>query len=287
MVARKNDKLNQLQRALPEGLFVDAVWLERHGVSKSLRTKYIKSGWLERVARGVYQRPQGRLTFARPFDGVEWQRVVVSLQDLMEHPMHIGGRSALELAGFAHYLPASGTPDVHLFSIAHPFPTWLGAIRVNTRWKLHLTLSLFGLERQLVDGRMVPQGPTSDASFTYQHWGHAGWPMKLSTPERAILEMMTQLPDRESFDRVDEMFGGLVSLSPRRMQHLLEHCRSVKAKRLFLFFADRHNHAWFKKLDPARIDLGSGKRAIAAGGRLDPKYQITMPDFLVKGRDAY
>ena len=111
--------------------------------------------------------------------------------------------------------------------------------------------------------------------------------MPFSTPARAALELVDQLADRESFDQVDEMFGGLVSLSPRRMQHLLEACRSIKAKRLFLFYAERHNHAWFKKLDRRSIDLGTGKRAIAEGGRYDPNYQITVPKFLLKGRDAY
>lgn len=287
MVARKNEKLNQLQRTLPEGLMVDAAWLEDLGVSKSLRAKYLKSGWLERVARGLYQRPPGRLTFARPSDGVEWQRVVISLQDLMGQRIHIGGRSALELTGFSHYLPAAGMREVHLFSQVDPFPTWMNAVRVNTKWVTHLTLRLFGLEEQMVDGRMVRVGPVSSASFTFQHWGHAGWPLKLSTPERAALELVDQLPDRESFEQVDEMFGGLVSLSPRRMQHLLEACRSIKAKRLFMFYAERHNHAWFKKLDRSRIDLGAGKRAIADGGRYDPNYQITVPEFLIKGRDAF
>jgi hypothetical protein len=53
-------------------------------------------------------------------------------------------------------------------------------------------------------------------------------------------------------------------------------------KRLFLFFADRHNHAWLKQLDRSRIDLGRGKRLLAVGGRLDPKYQITVPESLLQ-----
>jgi hypothetical protein len=48
-------------------------------------------------------------------------------------------------------------------------------------------------------------------------------------------------------------------------------------KRLFLFFADRHGHAWRPKLDLARIDLGSGKRVLVKGGKLDPQYDITVP----------
>jgi hypothetical protein len=54
-------------------------------------------------------------------------------------------------------------------------------------------------------------------------------------------------------------------------------CRSIKVKRLFFFFADRHQHAWLKYLDKNAVDLGKGKRMLVPGGRLDPTYQITVP----------
>ena len=49
-------KLNQLQRLLPDGLLADARWLQRHGYSRSLVAKYVKSGWLQAPVRGAYQR---------------------------------------------------------------------------------------------------------------------------------------------------------------------------------------------------------------------------------------
>ena len=76
------------------------------------------------------------------------------------------------------------------------------------------------------------------------------------------------------------LFEGLANLSPRRLQNLLAACRSVKVKRLFLFFADRHDHPWLKKLDTSRIDLGTGKRMLVSGGRLNSRYQITVPEDL-------
>ncbi len=54
-------------------------------------------------------------------------------------------------------------------------------------------------------------------------------------------------------------------------------CRTVKVKRLFFFFADRHQHAWLKRLDKKAVDLGTGKRMLVKGGKLDPKYLITVP----------
>ena len=76
------------------------------------------------------------------------------------------------------------------------------------------------------------------------------------------------------------LMEGMANLSPRRMQKLLEDCRNVKVKRLFLFFADRHPHAWLKRLDRSTITLGDGKRMLVRGGKLNKTYQITVPEEL-------
>jgi len=101
--------------------------------------------------------------------------------------------------------------------------------------------------------------------------------LTVAAPERAILELFDELPDHESFHQADMLMEGLSDLAPRRLQTMLTRCRSVKVKRLFFFFADRHQHAWLKHLDRATIDLGSGKRMLVKEGRLDQTYQITVP----------
>jgi hypothetical protein len=101
-----------------------------------------------------------------------------------------------------------------------------------------------------------------------------------STPERALLEMLDELPGHESFHLVDMMVQSLMTLSPRRLQTLLADCRSVKVKRLFFFFADRHTPPWLKQIKREEISLGSGKRMLVKGGKLDPKYLITVPEDL-------
>jgi hypothetical protein len=73
------------------------------------------------------------------------------------------------------------------------------------------------------------------------------------------------------------LMQGLSNLSPRRLQRLLSECHSVKVKRLFFYFADRHAHAWLKRLDRKAVDLGEGKRMLVRGGKLDKTYQITVP----------
>ena len=93
-----------------------------------------------------------------------------------------------------------------------------------------------------------------------------------------MLELLDELPDRESFHQVDMLFEGLTNLRPQRLQKLLVDCKNVKVKRLFFFFADRHKHAWLKRLDKSAVDLGKGNRVLAKGGKLDRTYQITVPE---------
>jgi hypothetical protein len=267
-------KLNWLERRIPEGLLVDTAWLNRHHYSTALRAKYVASGKLERPTRGVYRRPRGSLN---------WQPIVISLQTIMHRPMIVGGRTALDLHGYTHYLPAK-TLEVHLYGDKAP-PNWLKKLRLEARFLSHnsrrlfrapLTPSFEALHLDLEKGLSAESISTGD-SLTVQRWGQWEWPLVLSTPERALLELLDELPKRESFHQVDMLLEGLTSLNPRRLQNLLVDCKSIKVKRLFFFFANRHSHAWLKKLDKDQVDFGKGKRMLVKDGKLDPLYLITVP----------
>tara|TARA_R110002072_G_scaffold301164_3_gene480292 strand:+ start:74402 stop:74563 length:162 start_codon:yes stop_codon:yes gene_type:complete len=43
-----------------------------------------------------------------------------------------------------------------------------------------------------------------------------------------------------------------------------------------------NGRAWFSQLDSKQIDIGSGKRVLVQDGKLNKKYQITLPLFLFK-----
>ena len=271
MAKQTHGKLNQLERLLPEGLLVDAAWLSRHGYSTGLRSQYVAAGWLQQPARRVYQRPRGPLG---------WQQVVVSLQTLLARDLVVGGRTALELHGFAHYLQQQ-TTSVHLYGPDKP-PTWLQDLDVGVRFAYRNDGRLFRKQRvstapHRLDAEAAPH-PGRPDSIVVQPWGPWRWPLMLSAPERAILELLDELPDQETFHQADMLMEGLSTLSPTRLQTLLADCRSVKVKRLFFFFADRHRHAWLKRLDRSAIDLGSGKRMLVKGGRFDAKHLITVPE---------
>lgn len=276
MRQQKTGKINRLQRLLPEGLVADAGWLERHGYSSSLRNRYVSNGWMEQIARGVYRRPHGALKASGEDQKLHWQAVVISLQTLLDRPLVVGGRTALELQGFAHYLTSGGPREIHLYAEKRP-PGWLDKLPLETRFVFHNARRLFKRE---ATPRALDSLPVSQISFTQQIWGQWDWPLTMSTPERAVLELLDELPQRETFHQADVLIEGLRTLSPRRLHVLLVDCRSVKVKRLFLWFAERHNHPWLKQLDRKGIDLGAGKRVLARGGKLDPRYQITVPENL-------
>jgi hypothetical protein len=177
-------------------------------------------------------------------------------------------------------LTQNGAP--HLYGPKAPH-RWLDKLGLGVRFLHHNDRKLFShslplkaltyLER--TDAGQDHQSRNKD--WLVQGCGEWDRPLALSTPERAILELLDEVPKRESFHQVDMLMQGLSNLSPRRLQKLLAECHSVKVKRLFFYFADRHSHAWLKRLDRKGVDLGEGKRMLVRGGRLDKTYQITVP----------
>lgn len=255
---------------------VDSGWLERHGVSRQLRRKYVMHGWLHTLARGVFCRP------AVPDDrsAVPWQQLVISLNALENLPVAAGARTALELQGFSHYVSPGGAREAHLYANGE-LPGWISRVPVDTTLVLHNARRLFrnrDVPAFFTKGAAAPKAP-EDSGFTQQQ-GKWKYPLTISTPERAILELLDEVPKRETFHQADVLMDGLRNLSPKRLQALLRDCRSVKVKRLFFWFAERHNHAWLQKLDRSKIDLGKGKRMLVRGGKLDPTYNITVPEKL-------
>lgn len=275
MAKHMRSKLNRLQRELPEGMLVDAAWLEAKGYSSSLRSQYVAAGWLDQPARRVYRRSRGPL---------KWEQVVTSLQAALDYPLTVGGRTALEAQGYAHYLGTS-LQEVHLYG-PEPPPSWLFSLPLDVTFRYHNSRKLFPDDpsvplrtRAKSDDNSVFTEPTSltPGGFMIGPGGAVSWPLRFSSPERAVLELLDELPDRETFHQVDMLMEGMVNLSPRRLQELLGHCRSVKVKRLFFFFADRHQHRWLAQIDKSVVDLGAGKRMLVKGGVLDPHYHITVP----------
>lgn len=282
MDMQRGRKLNRLQHLLPEGLLADARWLGERSYSSALRSKYVSHGWLEQPVRGVYTRPGGVQ---------RWEQVAVSLQSVLRLPVAVGGRTALNIQGYAHYLPLGGEERIQLYAETS-LPGWLKRLDIGVSFETRNAGRLFpddGIAKGVkllsnpADSDLVEGGQQFAHGLRTVSWGQHAWPLLVSAPERAILELLDELPDGETFENVDVVMEGMRTLSPRRLQELLGSCDSIKVKRLFLWFADRHDLSWLKRLDTSRVETGKGKRVIAKGGRLDTKYQITVPEALHGG----
>ena len=226
-------------------------WLETQGAYQQLLYEYEKGGWIQRIGQGAY---------IQAGDSVEWTGALYAVQAQMELPVHIGAKTALQLQGYAHFLPLGKGTRVSLFGAPETrLPAWFR--KYDWGIEVHYTTSaLFGDETQ--------------AGLTQKEFGT--YVVTLSAPERAMMEVLYLVPAEESFEEAQLLMEGLTTLRPRLVQALLEQCRSVKVKRLFMYLAERSNHAWVRKLDLAKVDFGKGKRMIVKGGRFNAKYSITV-----------
>ncbi len=258
MTIQKENKLNRLVHSLPEGLLADAAWFERNGYSRSLRNQYVTTGWLEQTARGVFRRPRGQLS---------WEQVVISMQTLLAYPISVGGSSALEWQGYAHYLPQS-QKELHLYS-DKKMPSWLHKLPLQLRFITHNRRRIWSNNKSFAGAFSLNSPPKEGANLAGDlrvlHWGQWNWPMVVSSPERAYLELLDELPKNDTFHSADVMMEGLVNISPRRMQALLEVTKSIKVKRLFFFFADRHQQQWLGRIKRDLIDMGTGRCWLKVG----------------------
>ena len=261
----RTQRLKPLLDTVPSGFVVDTPWLKARGIDPKSIHDYVARGWLQRVVRGVYRRPAPQ---GAPGGGESWAFLLLSLQRLMNYDVHLGGESALDLAGHAHYLNLGGRRRVRFYG---DVPSWLKRLPTQTEIVVRRR-TLFGDDSVGIEEFDIGAGAPVDVGR---------WPVRASSPERAILEALDELPRHASFDNLDKLFEGLVSLRPRHVTALLGVCRSVKVRRLFFVFADRHGHGWRKHLDASAIDFGSGPRALVEGGRFHPAYRISVPETLM------
>lgn len=247
-----------IETKIPEGVIVTRKWLinttslDKHAVDNLVKSEHIRV-----LQKGVYTRG-----ISQP----SWQSIVYTIQFILNTDYLVGGFTALEMKGFAHYMSQSKKTIIHLYG-NDKLPKWINNLSDNIIFVRHSRKELFSSMEQL----------HSEKYITGHFWKEEMSKLKISIPEKACLEMLNEVPNKISFEHANQLIQGMTSLSPRTIQKLLEECSSVKVKRLFLWFGQKHNYTWFSKLDQSKIDIGSGNRMIAKGGELDKKYKITVP----------
>jgi hypothetical protein len=252
MPSENGSKINRLLRVWPRGTVAVSPWLTQQGVYQQLVHEYEKSAWISRIGQGAY---------ARVGDTVHWTGGLYAVQAQMGLPIHVGGKTALQMQGYAHYLPFGRDAAVSLFGTPGTrLPAWFQQYDWGVKVR-YIATKLFA--------RAMNVGLTQQDMGTYA--------VTIAAPERAIMEVLYFVPQDETFEEAMLLMEGLTTLRPKVIQTLLEQCHSVKVKRLFMILAEECNHAWVQKLDVSKVDFGRGKRMLVKGGRFNAKYSITVP----------
>jgi len=249
MSTLKITKINQLLRSQPQGSVMLSSWLNKQGYSLELQKRYRKSHWLDSIGTGA---------MIRSGDQVDYQGAIYALQKQLELTIHPGGKTALSLLGKSHYLEISQAKIVLFGNKEERLPTWFK--------KHNWDVSVDYYQSTFLPSNL---GLTDLELRTFS--------IKISGAARALMECLYLTPDKQALFECYELMENLNNLRPDHVQKLLEACKSVKVKRLFMFMAEKTRHDWVNYLDLKKVDFGKGKRSFVANGTYVSKYQITVP----------
>ncbi len=231
MATTKRNKLNSLYAHWAPGTPLTSGELVAQGISADLAVHYVRSGWLTRLMRGVY---------CRPNDTLALYPSLILLQRKLDG-LHVGGKSALDWYGVRHYV--SQKPVLHLYGwVAARLPDWF-----TQRFPAEYH------RKRLFDER--PQALLHAGSFERR----TGAP-QASAPERALLELLSEVGVRQPLQEARELTESTYNLRADVLRELLQRCTSVKTVRLCLQLGRELALPWVVKLDPATLPTGS-KRA--------------------------
>ena len=230
MAATNRRKLNTLYTQLPSGAPLTSAALKVLGISADLAVHYVRSGWLTRLARGVYCRIGDTLLLNPSLRLLE--RQIAGL--------HVGGKSALSCYGITHYVSQHSTLHLYGWSAAR-LPGWF-----IERFPAEYHRKRLFDERPPKMMNVTPFEKRVDAPL-------------VSAPERAFLELLSEVGVRQPLQEARELAESMYALRADALEDLLTRCSSIKTVRLCLRFGRELSLPWASKLTPARLPTGSNR----------------------------
>lgn len=245
-------KLCSLLSAWPAGTVGVQPWLENRQIYRQLSNKYASLGWLQKIGPGAYVRAGEKVT---------WQGGVYALQQGLNLKVHIGGLSALEERGNAHFIPLGQNRRIYLYThnkqeMRH-LPKWF--VDLENVSAIYITTQVFN----------------SDVGLTYESYGN--FELQLSTNERALFEILSLVPDKTTFEHACLLMQHQNTLRVDLVQQLLEECSSYIIKRVFLYLARKFDLAFLPYIDLKKVKLGRNIRRVAQGAVYDPELKLYVP----------
>ena len=210
MRTSRHSLIKQLQTRFPRGTPFDLAALAKIGVSAKLAAQYAKTGWLVRLAQGLY---------AFPADTLDAHAAIKYLQTRVAG-LHAGGKTALALQGVRHNL-ATREQLVLWGDARFSLPAWFTS-RFPARY---VWAKLFNWQ----DPSFAEKTMTTPPGVTEG--------LRVSVIERAVLEMLYDVGTRLGLEEAHNLFEALSSPRTDVLGRLLACCTSVKTVRLFLTWA--------------------------------------------------
>lgn len=243
-------KINKVLRSIHRNSLLFSSWLSSNGIDRKEQSLYVRSGWIERISKGVYKIAGEKPTI---------YSAILSYNEQLGKNCHIGALSALDIKGYSHFVPM-GKPKTFLFTDKKErLPQWL----LSFDWDMTIYYSMLSL--------------FEDENIGLEKFSYDGLDLLISSPERAFLECLALSPGQFSLMEIHYVMEMLTVLRPKLVQKLLEQCTNIKAKRLFLYMAEKAGHKWITAIDRGNINLGIGNRHLAINGVYVKEYNITIP----------
>ena len=219
-----------------------------------------------RLARGVYAQNEP-LTVPG---------TVRSLQR-MGGDLVVGSNTSLRLHGVDRVKPADLFASICLSGSDRP-PEWIFT------WDDRVLIKHLGTKRLFRFDRTATGASLNKRSHFLTEFGWLGVTFWMSSVERALFEVLSEVPNRVSFEEANTlMVRASEVVSQRTLRLLLDRTVSVKVKRLFLWFAEGLQFRCVNGLEVARY-IGSGRRQLVRHGRFVNKYLMTVPKDFTRSR---
>lgn len=230
MATTGTSNLNSLYTRWRPGTPLTSEDLAALGISADLAVHYVRAGWLTRLTRGV---------FCRPSDPLALHPSLLLLQRRFAG-LHVGGKSALDWYGVRQYVAQQPVLQLYGWAAGH-LPEWF-----TQRFPAEYH------RKRLFDeppNALLHVGPFEQRSGAPQ----------VSAPERALLELLSDVGVRQPLQEARELVESSYSLRADVLRELLQRCTSVKTVRLCLQLGNAASLPWAARLDAATLPTGSNR----------------------------
>ena len=185
-------KINQALIEWVSGSIHGRKWFEEKGINTRLAYFYYEQGILEKIGPGVYSKKN---------DSVTWQGLVHFLQQELNLPLHISGKTALELQGASHYA-TMGKPRISLVSYEiKQLPSWVH--KIDQDFKINFRKSSLLSKEEYLHSQ-----------------DEQNLSIKLSERELSALELIDELDLQNGFEAVENYMNSLMTLRASMLQIL-------------------------------------------------------------------